>query len=354
MYKTYQFRVKDSSKRKILCQLAARVNYLWNMCNEISYESWSKDDESKYWVSKYDMQNKLAGKSKELNLNSATIQLVVHEHSNRRNQFKKSKLNWRSRKRSLGWVPFDTRNITIKEDGIVKYSKQYFRLWNHRGVTGKFKSGCFHQNAKGQWFISLVYEQEELKASQTRKSIGIDLGLKNCAVTSEGEVFTHPKPLSKYATKLATAQRAKNKKQVTNIHYKIKNIRKDFNHKLSTYLVEKYDQIFVGDVSSTSMLKKGKGFAKSTTDASWGQLRTMLAYKANRLGKVFQSVKEAGSTVTCSNCNSRCGPSGLSSLGVRSWICNCCGIEHSRDVNAAKNILSFGFGHETPSGSPYL
>lgn len=353
MFKTYKFRIKDSSKRKVLCQIASRVNYVWNLCNEMSKDAWAKEDAERVWLSKYDMQNKMSGKSKELSLNSATIQLIAHEHSNKRNQFKKSKLNWRSRKRSLGWIPFDTRNIKLTGD-VVRYSKQSFDLWKHREIEGEIKAGCFAQNAKGQWFVSFVCEEHQNIAPRIEKAVGIDLGFKDCAVTSDGETFTHPKPLRKYTDKLAIAQRAKNNKQVTNIHTKIKNIRKDFNHKLSTYLVESYDTIFVGDVSSASMIKRGKGFAKSATDASWGQLRTMLAYKANRLGRVFQPVKEAWSTVTCSNCNSRCGPSGLSSLGVRTWICDCCGKEHSRDVNAAKNILSFGFGHETPLGSPCL
>ncbi len=353
MYKAYEFRIKDSGKRKVLCQIASRVNYVWNLCNEISKEAWAKEGDDRTWVSKYDMQNRMAGKSREISLNSATTQLVTHEHSNRRNQFKKSKLKWRSRKRSLGWIPFDTRNITVKDD-VIKYSKQSFNLWKHRDIEGEVKSGCFHQNSKGQWFVSIICEEHPNKAPKTGRAVGVDLGFKDCAVTSDGEVFTHPKPLRKYADKLAVAQRARHKRQVTNIHNKIKNIRKDFNHKLSTYFVESYDQIFVGDVSPKAMLSRGKGFAKAATDVSWGQLRTMLAYKADRLGKVFQTLKEAGSTVTCSNCNSRCGPSGLSSLGVRNWICDCCGTEHSRDVNAAINILNFGFGHETPLGSPCL
>lgn len=353
-YKTYKFRVKDSKKRKLLKKLAGTVNYVWNQCNAISRDSWfTENEDEKVWVSKFDMQNKFAGQSKELGINSACIQLVTHEHAKCRKQFKKAKLNWRTAKRCLGWIPFDTRNLTLVENG-VKFQKKIYHLWQHREIQGKFKFGCFTQNAKGEWFVSLVCEEHINEAPKTGKAVGVDLGFKEVAVTSDGEHFEHPKPLRKYQEKLAKAQRADNKKQVTNLHNKIKNIRKDFNHKLSTKLVKAYDQIFVGNTSPTPLMKKGKRFAKLATDASWGQFRTMLEYKANRLGRVLLKVPEAWSTVTCSDCGSRCGPSGLSSLGVRSWTCDSCGAKHERDVNAAINILNFGFGHETPLGSPCL
>jgi putative transposase len=82
--------------------------------------------------------------------------------------------------------------------------------------------------------------------------------------------------------------------------------------------------------------------AKSTLDAGWGHLRTMLAYKANRLGVIYGEVNESGSSVTCSTCLSKTGPSGLSALGVRVWDCAVCGSVHDRDHNAARNILRQG------------
>ncbi len=89
--------------------------------------------------------------------------------------------------------------------------------------------------------------------------------------------------------------------------------------------------------------------------ASWGSLKLMLDYKAVSLGKNFQIVDERFSTVTCSVCSQRTGPSGLSGLGVRNWKCLNCGSTHLRDVNAAINILNFGLGHETPiKGIPSL
>lgn len=90
---------------------------------------------------------------------------------------------------------------------------------------------------------------------------------------------------------------------------------------------------------------KGTRMAKSVSDASWADFKSMLAYKAIALGVDYHEVNEMFSTVTCSTCLKRTGPSGLSALGVREWTC-ACGATHNRDVNAASNILRFG--HESP------
>jgi putative transposase len=82
--------------------------------------------------------------------------------------------------------------------------------------------------------------------------------------------------------------------------------------------------------------------AKSTLDAGWGQIRSMLAYKAIRLGVTYCEVNESRSSLTCSACLARSGPSGLSQLGVREWVCTRCGVVHNRDINAAHNILRLG------------
>ncbi len=160
---------------------------------------------------------------------------------------------------------------------------------------------------------------------------------------SDGNKIANPKTLQKHAKRLAMAQRANKKRLVTSISLKIKNIRKDFLHKESTKLVNNYKKIFVGNVSSSQLVKTK--MAKSVLDAGWGALKSMLEYKANWLGVDFKVVDERYSSVTCSSCFERSGPSGLSALGVRIWECKKCDTSHDRDVNAAQNILRFGLGH---------
>ena len=171
--------------------------------------------------------------------------------------------------------------------------------------------------------------------------MGIDLGLKTTATCSDGTELEASCFYRGLEEKLATAQRANNKKHVKTIHAKIANRRKDSLHKFSRKLVNRCGLIVVGNVSSLKLVKTK--MAKSVLDAGWGQLKTMLDYKCAHAGIVFKAVNEAYTTQTCSSCglrpNSR--PKGIAGLGIREWTCEC-GVTHDRDVNAAKNILALG------------
>jgi IS605 OrfB family transposase len=134
------------------------------------------------------------------------------------------------------------------------------------------------------------------------------------------------------------AQRANKKVRVKAIHAQIANRRKDFHHKLSTNLVSRNGAIFVGNVNASGLAKTN--MAKSVLDAGWTSFRTMLKYKSDSAGVLFEEVGEAYSTQTCSICgtlpDSR--PRGIAGLGIKEWTCSECGAHHDRDVNAAKNI----------------
>ena len=262
---------------------------------------------------------------------------------------KKIKLNWRSYKRSLGWIPFKATGIKHNAD-IFTYCGNDFRVWYSREITGRIKSGCFVEDARGRWYISVQFEIETVKKKETGVSIGIDLGLKTTAMCSDGTEINHA-PYKKYERKLASAQRAKKRNQVRTISAKIKNTRKDYLHKETTKLVYKADAIYVGDVSSKKLIKTR--MAKSVLDNGWAIGKSMLEYKAKRLGVEYKLVKENFSTVTYSVClNKNNKLSGLSALGVREWTCEFCGATHNRDVNAAQNILRTG--HCAPKGIPLL
>lgn len=331
---TYKFRLKDK-KLNILSRMSNDVNFVWNYCNDTSIQYLDKFSK---WLSGYDLGYLTVGCSKELNITAQTIEAVAQEFVVRRTQFKKRKLSWRSSKRSLGWVPF--KRLCVKQiSDVVVYKKHRFKFWKSREIEGKIKCGSFNQDSKGRWYVCFYCEVDKPKHIKSGGEVGIDLGLKTIAVLSNGTSLNRENITKKYAAKLATAQRARKKNQVAKIHAKIKNTRKDWNHKQTTKLVNSFDRIIVGNVSSLKL--KRTRFAKSVTDASWYDFKSMLAYKAIALGVEFKEVKENFSTVTCSVCFERTGPSGLSALGVREWTCKC-GASHSRDVNAARNILRFG------------
>ncbi|WP_236994749.1 transposase [Granulosicoccus antarcticus] len=102
----------------------------------------------------------------------------------------------------------------------------------------------------------------------------------------------------------------------------------------------------MGDVSSSKLTKTT--MAKSALDASWASFKTMLDYKSQQAGIVYREINEAYTTRACSECGSLCGPQGIRALSVRDWQCVECGVQHDRDVNAARNILRLGAGHCAP------
>lgn len=330
---THRYRLKDSSCRTRLRQMAWACNDVWNYCNEINAYQWSFRRKT---LSAFDLNKLTAGVGKELGVNAQTVQAICQQFIASSQQFNRPKLNWRSRKRSLGWIPFKGEGVKVVK-GTITYYGHKFRFWDSRPLPDKVRFGSFTEDAQGRWYVNLVCEDTTLARVKTGKEAGIDLGLKTLAALSDGVELNRENLTKKFEVKLAVAQRARKKKQVPKIHAKIKNQRKDWNHKATTLLTREYDTLVVGNVSS-SKLKKTK-MAKSVSDAGWFDFKTMLSYKAVRLGITYQEVNENFSTVTCSSCNERTGPKGIGELRVRAWVCSSCGIEHQRDVNAATNIL---------------
>lgn len=340
-YITLKFRIKDSTSHKKLEAYAHSVNQVWNYCNEVSYKSITYNGK---WLTGYDLNKLTVGTAHIIKLPSATIDIIGQQYAQKRKQFKKLRLKWRSPKKSLGWIPFKAASIKYLSDGKIRFNHNIFSFWQTRQI-GNIKCGSFNQDAQGRWYINLSCEDIEYTYKKSAQSIGVDLGLKATATYSNGEVFEGVKATQKYAARLAIAQRAKKKKQVSKIHAKIKNVRKNSLHKETTRIVKNYDLIVVGDVSSKK-LKKTK-MAKSVSDNAWYAYKSLLAYKTIRFGKEMKVVKENWTTVTCSGCLQKTFPQkgGLGSLSVREWTCNICGSIHDRDVNAAKNILRIG--HDT-------
>ena len=348
MFKTFKYRIKDSNLklRESLLDMGFAVNRIWNNANELQKKALV---DNTLWPSGFDLNNKTSGWCKPLKLHSIIVQAVNEEYALRRKQFKKPFLNWRSNKKSLTWIPFKKSALKIdRETGRVKFNKLEFGLFYSRLFEGEIKSGSITRDSRGRFYLNVVCKLNDVISElDLNNSVGIDLGLKSVVSTSDGEIVKAPRYFRQQQNRLSRAQRARKKKQVRNIHAKIKNQRQDFNHKLSTGLVNFYDFIFVGDVSSKEIIKANaevKGMAKSVNDVSWFQLKSFLSYKALAKGKIYQEVSEKWSTQTCSECEtiSTASPKGRAGLNVREWICPNCGTSHNRDINAARNILRSG------------
>ncbi len=333
-YKTFSFRVKDATSGKRLDGLARSVNFVWNYCNEISGKSAERGPR---WITKAQLRGLTKGAGRELRLPSQVVQEVIDAFIDKRRAHDRPKLRWRGR-RSLGWVPFTNQDITLNGSTAVLRG-QRFRLWQHRPIEGRIKSGNFSQDARGRWYCNIVCEIEVTSLGGAAE-IGIDLGLKSVATCSDGTKLEQASFYRDLEPNLAEAQRRGRKRQVKTIHAKIANRRKDSLHKFSRRQVNRSSRITVGNVSPSKLAKTR--MAKSALDAGWSMLRGYLRYKSDHAGVAYLEVDEAKTTRTCSACGSISGPRGLEGLGVRQWVCGDCGSEHHRDINAALNIARLG------------
>jgi transposase len=336
-YLTFKFKLKKT--KKMSC-FSRSVNFVWNYCNEVSSNAIKNNSK---FISLNELQKLTAGSTKILNLNSQTIQSITEEYIKSRIFFKKNKLKWRSNKKTLGWIPFKKDSIKINGN-CATYRKVKFKFYKSRKLPSDPVSGSFSQDAKGDWYINIVCKAP-LKESAPNIALGVDLGLKTAATLSNGKKIENPRFLAKMEKRIALAQKAKKKKLVKNLHRKVKNQRNDFLHKETTRLAKSANLFCVGNVSAKTM--QGR-FGKSETDASWGLFRQYLKYKAIRHSGVVKDVSEKSTTLTCSTCLKKTGPSGLSGLVIREWMCSNCKSLHDRDVNSAINILRIGYN--TPKG----
>ncbi|NEO89730.1 MAG: IS200/IS605 family element transposase accessory protein TnpB [Moorea sp. SIO3G5] len=244
----------------------------------------------------------------------------------------------------------------------------------HRPLDGVIKTVTVSKYPSGKYYASVLMECESkavkpykdgrvMVRKEPLKAIGIDLGIKDFAITYDGEKtskFSNPKHLAKYEKKLAKKQRiaarkkkgsnarSKARKIVAKVYERIGNVRQDYLHKLSRKIVNQNQVVVVENLNVKGMVRNHK-LAKAISDLSWGTFVNFLSYKCEKEGKVLIQIDRwFPSSKTCSNCHYRIKEL---PLDVRSWVCPSCGTHHDRDGNAAKNIRAEGIRMLSSSGT---
>jgi putative transposase len=235
---------------------------------------------------------------------------------------------------------------------VIPKFKEPIDLVLHRHFNGTIKSCTISKTKTNEYFVSFLVETEHKKLEKTGKSIGIDLGIKDFVITSEGYKYKNNRYTKTYAKQLKEHQQhlsrktngsksyEKQKLKVAKLHKKITNSRLDNLHKVSTDLIKKYDVIILEDLNIKGMIKNHK-LSKHISDASWSKFINLLTYKSEwNEKKIVKIDRFFPSSKTC-NC---CGYINQNlDLSIREWTCPSCDIKLDRDLNASINILKEGY-----------
>ena len=365
----YQFRFYPTDQQSQgLARLFGCVRVVWNdaltICrsaeklpsyNQLSsFLTQSKQTEERVWlteVSAVPLQQSVR------NLNIA-YQNFFNSINGKRKGKKIKPPRFKSRK-SRQSATFIHAGFSLKGDKVYLAKIGYLKVVWSRPLPSEPSSVTVIKDAAGRYFLSFVVEINPEKLPDKGNSVGIDLGIIDFATLDNGEKIKAPKPLKKRLKKLRKAQRSLSRKQkgskrrekarlkVAKIHAKIKDIRTDFLHQLSTRLIRENQTIVLENLNTSGMMKNRK-LSRAISDLGWRSFRTMLEAKAEMYGRDFRVISRWEPTTQKCSCCGQIG--GKKELSVREWTCLFCGEAHDRDVNAAKNIKVAGGLSETENG----
>ena len=353
MLKAYKYRIyPDAEQMQFFAKCFGCVRFVYNRMLSDRIEHYNLTGKSlnntpaQYkseftWLKEVDS---LALANAQMNLNTA-YRNFFRDKSNGFPKFKSKKNN------NFSYTTNNQKGTVYVENGYIKLPKlkSPVKIRQHRSFEGVIKSCTISKAPSGKYHISILVETEIQKLPASDMRVGIDVGIKDFAVLSNGEAYKNPKHLRKSEKRLAKLHRDLSRKQigssnrnkarikVAKLHEKIANQRMDFLHKKSTEIIRKNQAIVIEDLKVKNLMKN-HNLAKSIAEVSWSRFREMLDYKSRWYGReLIIAPPDYPSSQLCSDCGNR--SSQTKDLACRVYICPECGLEIDRDYNASLNLL---------------